>query len=189
VSVAGSDVSAAARLSVKAPLDIPPGADLEPVIGIFHAWIQRDALDGLLLDVADYRHVHHGPAVMLIGHERDHVLDLAAGLPGLACVEKRGGEGATLAEQIVAVAGRARAAAELLAGDPALEGWSARDGVIEIRVLDRLLAPAGAEGEEQVAPAVEEAARALLGEAAAAEVVEAPQGPVTFRLQAPAAGR
>jgi hypothetical protein len=187
--MAASNVSTAARLSVKAPLDIPPGADLEPVIGVFHGWIQRSALDGLLLDVADYRHVHNGPAVMLIGHERDHVLDLADGRPGLACIDKRAGEGATLAEQVVAVGERARAAAALLADEPALEGWSVGDGPIEIRVLDRLLAPAGAEGERAVAPAVEDAARRLLGDAALVEAVPAPQGPVTFRLLAGAGSR
>ena len=44
-------------------------ADLEPLIPIFHGWIQDQVSEELLLDVADYRHVPAGPGVMLIGLE------------------------------------------------------------------------------------------------------------------------
>jgi hypothetical protein len=43
----------------------------------------------MLVDVADYRHVHDGPAVVLIGHEIDYVIDLSEGRPGLTCTRKR----------------------------------------------------------------------------------------------------
>lgn len=47
-------------------------ADLEEFIPVFHRWIQRQALPGLLIDVADYRHVAGGPGIVLIGHEGDY---------------------------------------------------------------------------------------------------------------------
>src|SRR6266481_5109785 len=48
---------------------------LDPVIPVFHSWIQRQVFDELLLDVADYRHVQGGPGVILIGHEADYSVD------------------------------------------------------------------------------------------------------------------
>ena len=35
--------------------------DLTQAIPVFHRWIQEQALPGLLIDVADYRHVPEGP--------------------------------------------------------------------------------------------------------------------------------
>ena len=58
-------------------------ADLAPVIPVFHSWIQDQIFAELLLDVADYRHVHHGPGLMLIGHEADYSLDQTDGVLGL----------------------------------------------------------------------------------------------------------
>src|SRR5262245_42539431 len=69
------------------------------LISVFHGWIQRGAVEGLPLDVVDYGHVHHGPGVMLIGHEADHAYDLGEGRPGLAYAHKRDGEG-TLADRL-----------------------------------------------------------------------------------------
>lgn len=43
--------------------------NLEPLISIFHDWISEQNSDELLIDVADYRHVPHGPGIILIGHE------------------------------------------------------------------------------------------------------------------------
>jgi len=49
--------------------------DLDPVIPVFHSWIQEQSFDELLLDVADYRHVQGGPGILLIGHEADYGVD------------------------------------------------------------------------------------------------------------------
>ena len=53
----------------------PEEADLESLIPMFHGWIQRQVFEELLLDVADYRHVHAGPGVILIGHEANYSVD------------------------------------------------------------------------------------------------------------------
>jgi rhodanese-related sulfurtransferase len=79
------------RIAAKFFVDPDPGADadVEAFIPIFHRLIQRADLEGLLIDVADYRHVPNGPAVALIGHEVDYVIDFAGGRAGLLTVRKR----------------------------------------------------------------------------------------------------
>ncbi|MFP6687630.1 MAG: hypothetical protein VB934_23120 [Polyangiaceae bacterium] len=51
---------------------------------LFHEWIQQDALDELLLDVADYSHVPKGPGVLLVAHECYVGFDDADGRFGLS---------------------------------------------------------------------------------------------------------
>jgi hypothetical protein len=57
---------------------------LVDVIPVFHAWIQRSAVPGLLIDVADYSHVPDGPGVILVSHEGIYALDETGGRPGLS---------------------------------------------------------------------------------------------------------
>src|SRR4029453_8781118 len=81
------------RLAIKIPATRPiPRDALHPFIGVFHRFIQEQAVPGLLIDVADYAHVPEGPGVMLIGHEVDYGIDLARGRTGLLTVRKRAGE-------------------------------------------------------------------------------------------------
>jgi hypothetical protein len=67
------------------------GAAVDParLIPMFHGWIRQPPVDGVLVDVADYKHVGRGPAVILIGHEADYAVDLTEGRPGLLYVRKR----------------------------------------------------------------------------------------------------
>ena len=48
--------------------------DILKLIPVYHRWIQHSALQGLLIDVADYSHVPAGPGVMLIAHEGNYAL-------------------------------------------------------------------------------------------------------------------
>jgi len=57
--------------------------DLERFIEVFHRWIADQATSEMLIDVADYRHVPDGPAVLLVGHEADYALDKTGGRYGL----------------------------------------------------------------------------------------------------------
>src|ERR1700733_15184726 len=63
------------HVNVKLLVKNPQAADLEPLIPIFHGWIQGQVCEELLLDVADYRHVPAGPGVMVIGHQADYSVD------------------------------------------------------------------------------------------------------------------
>ena len=46
---------------------------------MFHRWIQTRAVDGLLIDVADYTHLKDGPQVLLAGHEGNYSMPIMLG--------------------------------------------------------------------------------------------------------------
>ncbi|PON19297.1 hypothetical protein C2W62_03405 [Candidatus Entotheonella serta] len=62
---------------------------LETFIPIFHQWIQQQELEELLIDVVDYRHVHHGPGVILIAHDAHYAMDASDGRLGLLYSRRR----------------------------------------------------------------------------------------------------
>jgi hypothetical protein len=66
--------------------------DVEPreLIEVFHRWIQRGRTGELLIDVADYSHVHGGPGVMLIAHDGFYAMDEEQGRPGMKWRRRRG---------------------------------------------------------------------------------------------------
>lgn len=72
------------RLEVRFPPSSPV-PDLEPAIGLFHRFIQNGRVEGLILDVADYRHVQRGPGVVLVGHDVDYGISTS----GLSVTRKR----------------------------------------------------------------------------------------------------
>src|SRR5205807_2486817 len=80
---AAADLQKIELQHINVKLLLEGGDDLDPVIPIFHSWIQNQPFGELLIDVADYRHVHHGPGIVLIGHEADYSLDQTDGRLGL----------------------------------------------------------------------------------------------------------
>ncbi|HKW17065.1 MAG TPA: hypothetical protein VJO35_06110 [Terriglobales bacterium] len=121
-------------------------ADLDPIIPIFHSWIQNRTvlnveLPELLIDVADYRHVHHGPGIVLIGHEADYAIDNTDGRLGLRYNRKAQIAG-TNEEKLAQAAKAALAAAKYLQEDARLNGRLHFNGHdIELFINDRLIAP------------------------------------------------
>jgi hypothetical protein len=77
------------RIQVKFFLENPDGVDLAAFTGVFQRWIQQKALEGQLVDVADYRHVYEGPGVILIGHEGDYTIERRDARLGLLYTRKR----------------------------------------------------------------------------------------------------
>src|SRR5207302_2183700 len=63
------------HVNVKLLVKSPEEVDLEPLIPVFHSWIEGQVFEELLLDVADYRHVPAGPGVVLIGHQGNYSVD------------------------------------------------------------------------------------------------------------------
>ncbi|MGH9362413.1 MAG: hypothetical protein ACRD2T_10895 [Thermoanaerobaculia bacterium] len=127
------------RVGVKYFAADPGAVDLEAVVPVFHGWIRERPVEGLLIDVADYRHVRGGPGVVLVGHEADYSLDLSRGRPGFLCVRKRFSVGGAADPLIAAFRGA-------LHGCRALEaafGGRLRfhTGEAEVLFLDRLHAP------------------------------------------------
>jgi hypothetical protein len=115
--------------------------DILKLIPIYHRWIQQDALEDLLIDVADYSHVPAGPGVMLIALEGNYALDETGHERGVMYYSKRPIDG-DLPERIAQVAGKALKAAQLMSGDAELEGALKLSGNrLQFFVNDRLAAP------------------------------------------------
>jgi hypothetical protein len=121
--------------------------DLETFIPLFHRWIQDQRLPELLIDVADYRHVHHGPGVVLIAHDAHYVMDMAQGRPGLLYSRRRETYPSRQAlsnvtDRLRSVFHCALSACQELETDPALQGrLRFRGDELLLRLNDRLRAP------------------------------------------------
>jgi hypothetical protein len=110
-------------------------------IDIFHEWFRTKTLDGLLLDVADYRHVPNGPGVMLLTHDINYAMDYDHGRFGLLAQRKRG-QGQTPFQRILELVGGAITFGATLEKEPRLGGkLQLEGGAFHYMSNDRLLAP------------------------------------------------
>ncbi len=109
------------RFCVRFSTLVPTNIDDAGFIDIFHAWIQRQALPGILIDVSDYRHVPAGPGVMLAGHEANLYIARDGNRYSLICQRKTAQVG-TLAERILMVVELVLSVCELLEREHLLRG-------------------------------------------------------------------
>ena len=119
------------------------GSDVALVdfIPVFHSWIQNKLLDLLLIDVADYSHVVHGPGTVLVAHEGNISIDETGGRRGLAYYSKREMQG-SVQDHLKTVAINALKACQLLEQDETLKSKMTFPGnEIQIFSNDRLQAP------------------------------------------------
>jgi hypothetical protein len=129
------------HVNVKLLLHQTGDADLEPVIPVFHTWIQDQVCEELLLDVADYRHVHAGPGVVLVGHEANYSVDNSDSKLGVRYNRKAAVEGNNQ-DRLAQALRAALIACQRLESDPRLHGLLRFNGQeIEVFINDRLLAP------------------------------------------------
>jgi hypothetical protein len=137
--------------------------DLAPVIPVFHSWIQEQVFTELLIDVADYRHVHHGPGLMLIGHEADYSLDETDGILGLLYNRKAQVSGNNL-DRLTQATRASLIAAQKLEVDTRLSGKLRFNGQdIQVVVNDRLLAPNNESTRTAIEPDFQTFAAKLFG--------------------------
>ena len=130
------------------------GIDILKLIPVYHRWIQQDALEGLLIDVADYSHVPAGPGVMLIAHEGNYALDETSHDRGVLYYSKRELTG-ELQQRLAEVARKALTAAELMRSDSELEGALKIPGNrLQFFANDRLAAPNTDAAYEQIEPSL-----------------------------------
>jgi hypothetical protein len=125
------------HLAVKLFVANPAAAAETNWVAYFNRWIQAHSAPELLIDVADYRHVHHGPGVLLIGHQAAYSLDETGGVLGLLYTRKAevtGDDQAVLAQAVGAVL----AAAQRVEAETTLRFDLSR---LQVTVNDRLLAP------------------------------------------------
>jgi hypothetical protein len=129
------------HVNVKLLVKNPEEVNLEPLIPVFHSWIQAQVFEELLLDVADYRHVPAGPGVVLIGHQANYSVDNTDEHLGVRYNRKAVVNGSD--QDALRQAMRASLiACQRLEGEPRLEGKLRFNGQeIECFVNDRLLAP------------------------------------------------
>jgi hypothetical protein len=129
------------HVNVKLLLKDVEGVGLELLIPIFHRWIQDKAFDEQLVDIADYRHVHDGPGVVLIGLECDYSVDNAGGRLGVR-YNRKAGLGGGNRDRLKQAARAAFGACQRLEHEPSLGGKLQFNGQdVEIFINDRLLAP------------------------------------------------
>ena len=129
------------HINVKLIAEKDGNIDLEPVIPVFHSWIQDRACEELLLDVADYRHVHAGPGVVLIGHEANYSVDNAGERLGILYNRKAVVEG-THQDRLTQATRAAILACQSLESDARLKQRIRFNGrELDLFINDRLLAP------------------------------------------------
>lgn len=167
------------RVSISVNL-ADPSVDPESFVPVFHDWIQKGAVEGLLIDVARYAHVHHGPGIMLVGHEGDYSIDLSEGRPALRYTAKRDVPEAT-SDAIAFVLGRLLGAAAR-AADVAGGAVDATELTVEIR--DRLTAPNGPESLAALAPDIAAGLEGALGAVVIdpAPLDDDPRAPLAVRV-------
>ena len=136
------------HLNVKFYLENPETVNLADYGAVFNSWIQKQRLDELLIDVADYLHVHHGPGIMLIGHEADYSLDNRAGRLGLLYNSKAQLDGTTQ-EKLTQAVGAALTAAQILENE---NGLKFNGSEVQVIVNDRLLVPNTVETFDSLEP-------------------------------------
>jgi hypothetical protein len=121
-------------------------------VPIFHSWIQKQAVERhQLIDVHDYSHIHHGPGILLVGHEGNFSTEMGEGIPGLVYFRKQ--PAGTFEETLRASLKAILQAAALIEAEPGLEG-RVRLGRDEFLFIsnDRLLAPNNATAAGVIIP-------------------------------------
>jgi hypothetical protein len=140
------------HVNVKLLLEKSADADLEPLIPIFHGWIEGQVFDELLLDIADYRHVPAGPGVVLIGHQANYSVDNADDRLGVRYNRKSVLDGSNQ-DRLTQAARAALIACQRLEVEPRLGGRLRFNGhEIEVFINDRLVAPNREETRDAVKP-------------------------------------
>jgi len=147
------------HVNVKLLVQAPESFDLEPLIPVFHGWIQKQVCEELLLDLADYRHVPEGPGVVIIGHQADYSVDNTNGRLGVRYNRKAPLDGSNQ-DRLKQATCSALKAFQKLEAEAALAGKLRFNGHdVELFINDRLLAP----NHEETRRALEADFRHLFG--------------------------
>jgi hypothetical protein len=109
------------KFCVKFFVENPGAPALGSVIPVYHRWIQKQAVEGMLVDVADYGHLPQGPGVLLIAHEADYGMDSMEGPLGLLYSRKTESAG-RLSDRIAAAFKAALGACVKLENEPEFQG-------------------------------------------------------------------
>ena len=176
-------MNAPKRLRVKLFVDNPEAVAVEKIVPVFQRWIQRTAIkDELLIDVADYKHVHHGPGILLIAHEGDYAYQFSDGRVGLSYTLKQH-DSSTLEDALSSAISRVLFAAQLVHKESQLKGLHIALDNVQIALLDRLQYPHDAETIEQVQMAIAAFFASNGGDVQVVAVESDVREPVSFTVQ------
>ncbi|MBI3854748.1 MAG: hypothetical protein HY293_03555 [Planctomycetes bacterium] len=129
------------KFCVKLFAENPAAAPPEAFIPVFHRWIQKQAVEGMLVDVADYGHLPQSPGVVLVAHEADYCMDSMEGPLGLLYNRKTSAPG-RLSDRIAGAFRAALGACVKLENEPEFQGkLKFRAGAAVFIANDRLNAP------------------------------------------------
>ena len=129
------------KFCVKFFVENPEAVALGNVIPVYHRWIQKQAVEGMLVDVADYGHLPQGPGVLLVAHEADYGMDSMEGPLGLLYNRKTESAG-RLSDRIAAAFKAALGACVKLENEPEFQGKVRFKAASPIFIAnDRLHAP------------------------------------------------
>jgi hypothetical protein len=146
--------------------------DAHEFVPIFHSWIQQRAVpDHLLIDVADYAHVHNGPGTCLITHEANFYTDRGEGRLGLMYARKQPFAG-TFTDRVRQAFAATLEAAKRLETEEKLAGRiKFKTDEVLFSIADRLSAPSTPETFRAVQPELQKFfAEAFGGEVALRQV-------------------
>jgi hypothetical protein len=129
------------HVNVKLYLQDPQAVKLEALVPVFHGWIQNKVCEELMIDVADYRHVHAGPGVVLVGHQADYSVDNADSRLGIRYNRKASVEGSNRDRFSQALRAALRACQRLEADEKLSGSLRFNRQEIKLFVNDRMLAP------------------------------------------------
>lgn len=174
------------RIAIK--IYFAAGTQIEPakIVPVFHRWIRDRTVEGLLIDVADYKHVHEGPATMLVAHEMDYIVDLSEAKPGLSYIRKRAADTDTLAADIADGLRKLVVAANALALDAEPHSAIAFDTAeLRVQIMDRLNYPHTSDTVSAVADEVQSALAGAIDGAivAVTKATEDDRAPITLAVR------
>jgi hypothetical protein len=172
------------RISIKFFTDPPAALDLATLVPVFQRWIQEHLVEGLLIDVADYKHVPNGPGILLIGHEGDYSYALREGRAGILYTRKRDLSG-DLSDTLSLITRLGLTAAHKMEAEPTLGGLRFDLSQAEITFLDRLNVPNTTESFERVRGVAQAFAENLYGSAQVEALANDPRDCLVVRITAP----
>jgi len=150
------------HLIIKIPVDGPLGLDPAKSVDVFHQWVARQVIPGvLLIDVAELLHVPNGPGVIAVGVEADFALDHTGGSWGVLYRRKTILGGANQDRILQAIASAAQTALRLQEAFPGALNLSRTE--FDFIINDRGLAPNRAETYAAATPEIEVGLRVALG--------------------------
>jgi hypothetical protein len=172
-------MTAPKRVSIKLYIENPQDVQIEAIVPVFHSWIQQHTVEGMLIDVADYKHVFNGPSIILIAHEGDYTYTLSEGRPGISYTLKVS-DAETLPDALGLALRRAVDAAEKLQSASGLNGIRLNFREIQSAIGDRLHYPNQADVVAAVQEKLQSLATVLSDDVSVQAIAEDNRNLITF---------